>query len=671
MCYNFLILRKTAGNDTGKEEEVMIHQKRKLGYCLSVMLILSMILTSIAVYGQETSDTEQASNQQVKQETVDNSLVKASNTKVSVNKSYYKQTMYGNTKTYFTFTIGSGGSVEPSIWILKDYAYAYGWEPSFEFRIVNASNHNTRYMAGTARVEEKMIGDNNGLEYMRITLGKTRLPAGTYALEAESYKMKNHNVPISFNIKYVNESGLSSVESEFNNTRNTADVISRNKTYQGNSNYKDYDYYKVSIPSTRDTTITLKTHYDWIEESGAGDENKRARNNSIELLDANGNVIISDFGYLWDSNSPTIDSNGMRWAVVSQTKRLAAGTYYVRIQGDESYVYDHYENGYSQKYESTRDYYFSVTDDSAFTRIAGTDRYETALQIADVLKGKIGSGGKFQNVVVACGENYPDALAGSYLAKKKNAPVLLVPNGGSREDQIASYIQANISSSGTVYILGDEGVVSKRFYNKVAGFQGSSRVKRLGGIDRYDTNDKILREAGMTSSDRDMMVCTGNGYADSLAASALGKPILLVDRGLTTAQRQYLSNGSIKNIYLVGGDDVISNSTMNAIKNCNYSASVSRLEGSTRYGTSVAVARKFFSGKSSNVVVAYGENFPDGLAGGPLAMATGNPLLLGCNTSSAMSPVINFATSQGTSGGYVLGGARLVDSSMLNRMIGR
>ena len=68
MCYNFLILRKTAGNDTGKEEEVMIHQKRKLGYCLSVMLILSMILTSIAVYGQETSDTEQASNQQVKQE---------------------------------------------------------------------------------------------------------------------------------------------------------------------------------------------------------------------------------------------------------------------------------------------------------------------------------------------------------------------------------------------------------------------------------------------------------------------------------------------------------------------------------------------------------------------------------------------------------------------------
>ena len=42
--------------------------------------------------------------------------------------------------------------------------------------------------------------------------------------------------------------------------------------------------------------------------------------------------------------------------------------------------------------------------------------------------------------------------------------------------------------------------------------------------------------------------------------------------------------------------------------------------------------------------------------------ATGNPLLLGCNTSSAMSLVINFATGQGPRGDYVLGGARLVET---------
>lgn len=647
-------------------------------------MIVMLVVTSGTVFAGETKTETKGDTEQIpsavsettaegkgalQKETVGSSMKKASNTTVSVNKSYYKLTMYGSAKTYFTFTIGKGGSVQPSIWILEEYAYRYGWEPSFEFRIVNASNHSVYYMDGTARIEEQMIGDNNGLKYMRITLGKTRLPAGTYALEAESYKMKNHNIPISFNIKYQDESGLSNVESEFNNTRNTADVIARNKTYQGNSNFKDYDYYKVSVPSTRDTTITLKTHYDWIDVPG--ETNERERNNSIELLDVNGNIIIEDFGHLWKDNSPVIDGDGVRWAVVSTTKRLNAGTYYVRIQGNDSYTYDQYYRGYSQRYESTRDYYLSVTDDSAFTRIAGKERYATALQVADALKSKIGTGGKFRNIVVASGENYPDALAGSYLSKKKTAPVLLVSKNASKEDQIASYIRSNISSSGNVYILGGEGVVSKLFYNKITGVQGSGRVKRLGGTNRYDTNDKILREAGITSSDKDLIVCTGNGYADSLSASALGKPILLVDRNITSTQRQYISNGNIRNIYLVGGTGVISDSTRYAIESYSHGASVTRLAGSTCYGTSAADAKKFFTGKSGNVVVAYGGNFPDGLAGGPLAMATGSPLLLGCNNSSAMSPVISFTTSQGTSGGYVLGGSSLVNSSILNWMLGR
>lgn len=649
-------------------------QKSWTYYFIIALMAFTMFFTASA-YGQEVAEEENGNAESAKNaenivqsseierstESADSSISRASNTTFNVNQNYTNRTMYGWTETYFPFSIGKSGSVQPTIWVLKSYAYKIGWEPSFMFRIVDSKTHNTYYMDGTARIEENMIKDNK--EYMRITLGKTRLPAGTYALQADSFKMKNDNVPISFNIKYQNESASTNVESEFNNSRNSADVIERNKRYQGNSNYKDYDYYKVSIPSARNTTITLKTHYDWIDE--IGQDNKKSRNNTIELLDAGGSVVISDFGYKWENNSPIVDSNGVRWSVVSETKKLGKGTYYIRIKGDDSY--DSYERGTSQKYESTRDYYFAVTDESAFTRIAGKDRYLTAMQVADVLKGKIGSGGKFQNIVVACGENYPDALSGSYLAKKKNAPVLLVSTSASKEDQIASYIRSNISSSGTVYILGGEGAVSKRFYNKVASFQGSSRVKRLGGINRYDTNDRILKEAGITSSDRDLIICTGNGYADSLSASALGKPILLVDRNLTSAQRSYISNGNIKNVYLVGGTGVISDSMKNTIQSYK---PVSRLAGSNRYGTSAEVAKKFFSGKSGKVVVAYGGNFPDGLAGGPLAMATGNPLLLGCNTNSAMSPVVNFTTSQGTSGGYVLGGSSLVNYSMLRQMQG-
>lgn len=44
-------------------------------------------------------------------------------------------------------------------------------------------------------------------------------------------------------------------------------------------------------------------------------------------------------------------------------------------------------------------------------RIAGSDRYETSLEIAREFNSK--------NIVIASGENFPDALSGALVAKKK------------------------------------------------------------------------------------------------------------------------------------------------------------------------------------------------------------------------------------------------------------
>lgn len=53
------------------------------------------------------------------------------------------------------------------------------------------------------------------------------------------------------------------------------------------------------------------------------------------------------------------------------------------------------------------------------TRIAGTDRYETAAKIAGTYFADT------KEVFIASGENYPDALVVSYYASYKNAPILL------------------------------------------------------------------------------------------------------------------------------------------------------------------------------------------------------------------------------------------------------
>ena len=79
-----------------------------------------------------------------------------------------------------------------------------------------------------------------------------------------------------------------------------------------------------------------------------------------------------------------------------------------------------------------------------------------------------------------------------------------------------------MNENGTIYILGGTGVVTQRFAESL----GKYSVKRLAGSDRYETNQAILNEAGV--SKQDILVCSGKDFADSLSASGTGEPILLV-----------------------------------------------------------------------------------------------------------------------------------------------
>ena len=93
-----------------------------------------------------------------------------------------------------------------------------------------------------------------------------------------------------------------------------------------------------------------------------------------------------------------------------------------------------------------------------FIRIAGNTRFETAVEVADRYLEMSGKS-SFDNVIVACGTNFPDALAGGYLAKIKNAPILLV--SPATETKIADYIDSKLSEDGTIYLLGGKSHIHK------------------------------------------------------------------------------------------------------------------------------------------------------------------------------------------------------------------
>jgi len=84
-------------------------------------------------------------------------------------------------------------------------------------------------------------------------------------------------------------------------------------------------------------------------------------------------------------------------------------------------------------------------------RISGADRYETGLNIVNQFKSS------FKNdVILATGSDFPDALAGGVLAAKKQIPILLVDKNYV-SDGVKNYIKANGDIN--MYILGGTGVV--------------------------------------------------------------------------------------------------------------------------------------------------------------------------------------------------------------------
>ncbi|MBQ1509118.1 MAG: cell wall-binding repeat-containing protein, partial [Erysipelotrichaceae bacterium] len=212
----------------------------------------------------------------------------------------------------------------------------------------------------------------------------------------------------------------------------------------------------------------------------------------------------------------------------------------------------------------------------------------------------------------------------------------------------------NLKEGGTVYVLGGEGAVSE------AALSGLKVTPlRLKGKDRYETNLTILNEAGVTNED--ILICSGRNFADALAASASGRPMLLVDtkkNTLTDGQKEFLSAHTSNKLYILGGTGAVSETLEEAVKAYG---TPQRVYGSSRYQTSVEIAKTFFS-SPNKALIAFSDDYPDGLCAGPLAYNLGAPILL--TKPGKESSLKAYCTEASITSGYIIGGdARIPDAS--------
>lgn len=290
-------------------------------------------------------------------------------------------------------------------------------------------------------------------------------------------------------------------------------------------------------------------------------------------------------------------------------------------------------------------------------RIFGNDRYETSLKTADrfMQDNKLE---KLPALVIATGRDYADALSAAYLARVKNAPIILTDtNNDAVVDTTLEYIHKNCDKNTKVYIVGGEGAVSYLFQKKLttsAPIEQQYDVVRLQGDDRYLTNLEILKEAGVKNEE--LIVASGSDFADAVSASSAARPMLLVSgKTLTAEQQAFVKELGSEKAYIAGGTGAVSADIETQLKGTF--KQVTRLGGKNRYETSTLIAAEFCP-RTDVIALAYGLNFPDGIAGAPLAMLYGAPIVLA--TDNDISQAADYAKEAGAEKYVVFGGTALI-----------
>lgn len=199
----------------------------------------------------------------------------------------------------------------------------------------------------------------------------------------------------------------------------------------------------------------------------------------------------------------------------------------------------------------------------------------------------------------------------------------------------------------------------------------AGQAERIGASDRYATAAQVATKNWTTSEN--VVLVSGEGYADAVSASALAKklnaPILLTTaKTLSTDTASALSKLGAKNVYVVGGEASVSTAVRTELKK---TYSLVELGGANRYETNVAVAQKLvdLGVDPSNVIMVGGEGFSDALSVAPVAAAKGQILLLGMNNANYMKPVLDFV-AKNKSKVTVVGTKNVISDSILSTVNG-
>ncbi|NEZ47181.1 hypothetical protein FDF74_08155 [Clostridium niameyense] len=161
------------------------------------------------------------------------------------------------------------------------------------------------------------------------------------------------------------------------------------------------------------------------------------------------------------------------------------------------------------------------------------------------------------------------------------------------------------------------------------------KVDRLHGANRYETASKVATSNWKAGETKNVILVSGEGYADALSASLLAQkldaPVLLTGKdNLDVNAKNAINKLGAKNVYILGSKGVVSENIKSSLE--NEGKTVKRLAGKDRYETNIAIANELVSNhgvSAKEVLVVNGNKYlADALTAAPVAAKEGKILLL-------------------------------------------
>ena len=456
----------------------------------------------------------------------------------------------------------------------------------------------------------RMIGEKERMK-KAIGLLSTAILAGSI-LSAPAASASTHEALVqkaqSISMNGYDEYGFFN-EDEPNNRFDQANKIQNDDLVIGKLTNNDKDYYKLVIDANQDV---------FFDFFAVTDEDKPSLALQVDIYNSSQKKITPDF----------TDKDGGFFAGF---EALAPGTYTFVVS-------DTLNKNNGVEYLFSASAYTGVPE---ITRISGADRYETAVKIAKADYQK----GAASEVVLATGQDFPDALAGAPLAYQLDAPILLTNAKSLPKSVKDAFTYFGVEH---VTILGGTKAISKDVENELKKMNIS--FDRISGANRYETAAKIAAELIPGISDTAFVTYGGN-FPDALSVASIaaleGSPILLTNtKAIPAETAKALKN--YKNTYAIGGPAVISGDVVKKLPNGK------RISGENRYETSVAVIEAFDMPVFSTTL-ATGADFADALTGSVYAANNYEPVVL-TKKDGLSTPAANLFLDYETMNYTILGG---------------